>query len=444
YFLISKLCKDIKIEEVYPEFKNLFLSSKAGKKDEIDYLRTFYDEVVSFLEHYIFLKFNKDVDNYSNTIKECGFRLNYLTIETPFPYLMQVLEQYKQSAIDENEIIKIFRIIESYLARRIICNIPTTGLNKLFSGLHKEIKNLLQQYPDQKYYDILAYVITNKWGGLRMPKTAEIKYAVENNPIYTQRNNYIYFILSSIDDRSKESNLLRQISSGEIELTIEHIMPKSLNNSWKESLGEEYEDVHKKYLHTLPNLTLTGYNSKYSNSDFQAKKSMANGFSESPLVINKFIKNMESWKRESLEIRSEWWVNQIDELWPIPESLFKPDTKEKELYLMEDNDFSNSKIKDIIILGDSYNCNKWTLAMEIILSKFFLLEDQLYDFIVSDSYLSKYIKAEDNGFRRSSTIEGTRYFYETNLNVNKKRDIIVRLADYLGLEKTDIKVILAD
>ncbi|HHW3727918.1 TPA: hypothetical protein ACT9IC_002628, partial [Legionella pneumophila] len=90
------------------------------------------------------------------------------------------------------------------------------------------------------------------------------------------------------------------------------------------------------------------------------------------------------------------------------------------------------------------NCNKWTLAMEIILSKFFLLEDQLYDFIVSDSYLSKYIKAEDNGFRRSSTIEGTRYFYETNLNVNKKRDIIVRLADYLGLEKTDIKVILAD
>ncbi|HEN5558231.1 TPA: hypothetical protein U6320_003171, partial [Legionella pneumophila] len=116
--------------------------------------------------------------------KECGFRLNYLTIETPFPYLMQVLEQYKQSAIDENEIIKIFRIIESYLARRIICNIPTTGLNKLFSGLHKEIKNLLQQYPDQKYYDILAYVITNKWGGLRMPKTAEIKYAVENNPIY--------------------------------------------------------------------------------------------------------------------------------------------------------------------------------------------------------------------------------------------------------------------
>ena len=62
-----------------------------------------------------------------------------------------------------------------------------------------------------------------------MPKTVEIKYAIDNNPIYNQRNNYIYFILSSIDDKSKESNLLRQISNDEIELTIEHVMPKSLN-----------------------------------------------------------------------------------------------------------------------------------------------------------------------------------------------------------------------
>ena len=229
YFLISKLCKDIKIEEVYPEFKNLFLSRNQDRTNNIDSLKTFYDEVVSFLDHYIFLKFNKDTDNYYNAIKDHGFRLNYLNIETPFPYLMQVLEQYKLGIIDNMEIKKVFIIIESYLARRIICNIPTTGLNKLFSGLHKEINNTLKQYPDQKYTDILLYIITNKSGGLRMPKTVEIKYAIDNNPIYNQRNNYIYFILSSIDDKSKESNLLRQISNDEIELTIEHVMPKSLN-----------------------------------------------------------------------------------------------------------------------------------------------------------------------------------------------------------------------
>lgn len=56
------------------------------------------------------------------------------------------------------------------------------------------------------------------------------------------------------------------------QITIEHIMPQTLNQKWKDSLGENWEDIHETYLHTFANLTLTGYNSSYGNHTFTEKK----------------------------------------------------------------------------------------------------------------------------------------------------------------------------
>lgn len=149
---------------------------------------------------------------------------------------------------------------------------PTTGLNKFFSTLHKDIESHISKNPAVDYTEIFKFFLSNKSGDLRIPKDSEVENAVQNNTFYAQKNIYVNFILSSIDDQSRESKLLRQMANGDIQLSIEHIMPQTLNRQWKVDLGENYDLIQQQYVHTLPNLTLTAYNSKYSNNDFAIKK----------------------------------------------------------------------------------------------------------------------------------------------------------------------------
>jgi len=374
-------------ERVYAEYKKLCIQEIGKEQDDLIKLRLFYEKLFAFLHHYIFLKFNEDDNELYVFFKDKAFRLNYLKIETPYPFLMQVLESYKQEKLGKIEVLDVFSIIEGYLARRILCNIPTTGLNKFFAGLHKEIEYYLDSSQGYSYSEILSYILQNRSGGVRIPRNTEIKSAIDNNPIYTQRNNYINFILSSVDDYSKESNLLRQIASDNTDLSIEHIMPQKLNKKWIDSLGEYYQEEHLRYLHTLPNLTLTGYNSKYSNKDFAYKKSIENGFSDSPLLINRHLAQYEKWDFSSLKTRADWWYENIVKLWPLPESSFKPKVSEKELYLLDKVDLKNTKIKSIIVMEEFYDCKTWSSAMGIILSKLFALEEVPIDSIISDTFL---------------------------------------------------------
>lgn len=441
YFLTSYLQKDVKIEQVYPEFKKLFIENIGTDQDNIEKLSNFYGGVTNYLSYYVFLKFNRDDEGSYRSLTDKAFRLNFLKIETPFPFLMRVLDSFKKVLIEEKDLLLVFGTIENYLARRIICNLSTTGLNKFFSTLHKDIENYLKKYPSESYSNIFNYILTNRSGDLRIPKDTEIQSAVQNNPFYTQKNIYINFILSSIDDQSKESKLLKQMSNEGIQLSIEHIMPQTLNRTWKESLGENYEEIHQQYLHTLPNLTLTAYNSKYSNNDFQTKKTIENGFNESPLLINQYLKGIEKWDVDSLKKREKWWLSQIDKIWPIPKSTFIPKSQETEIIFTE-SDLIGEKIKAINIFGEVIECNSWITAYDAILTKLFNNNENLYDFIITDDFLHRYIKGSAEGLRTPCILEGTTYFYEGNINNNYKRDVVAKLADHLDIDKTEIKAIL--
>lgn len=443
YYLTSYLQKEVKIEQVYPEFKKLFNLSIGSDQSNIDKLERFYGSVLSYLNHYSFLKFNRRANDEYQIIIDKGFRLNFLKIETPYPFLMRVMDEYVQGKIEDKGLIKIFEIVESYLTRRIVCNIATTGLNNLFSTLHKDVDSYLSEYPEEEYPSVLSYILINKSGGLRFPKQSEVENAIKNNPIYSQRDNYINFVLSSIDDQSRESKKLKQIANRDIDLSIEHIMPQTLNNQWKVDLGENWQEIHAKHIDTLPNLTLTGYNSKYSNKDFKFKKTIENGFNDSPLVINQFIKSFDKWDLSALEKRGEWWLNQINKIWPIPDSTFAPKSRESQIAFFDDIDLTGTKIKALIMLGEIIECNSWSSVFQNIMKKFFMLDSKLYDYVTTDSYLHSYINADKDVLRTPNLIEGTTYYYESNTNTNLKRDILARLAEHLELNKTDIKVIIA-
>ena len=114
-------------------------------------------------------------------------------------------------------------------------------------------------------------------------------------------------------------------------------MPQHLTPAWVKELGEDYEEIHETWLHRMANLTLTGYNSKYSNSTFVEKRDMKNGFIDSHLYMNNWIGQQEHWGLAELEARSQILMQRALMIWPLPATDFKPAEKQMDSYALDDD-----------------------------------------------------------------------------------------------------------
>ncbi|MDB5185215.1 MAG: hypothetical protein JWN38_1023 [Candidatus Saccharibacteria bacterium] len=443
-YLVSVLQHDVKLELVYPEFKRQFEQAITDQSDTAS-LEAFYGVVLRQLEHYLFLKFNRDDNGLYTDFKDKAFRLNFLKIEIVNPFLMKLLDRYRAGELDSAAVQRVFEIVETFLVRRIICNMATTGLNNLFSILDKEVSAQLQATPGASYGDVLTFVLNERTGATHLPTNAEVELAVSSNPFYKQRNWYNNFILSSVDDKaqSKESALLHQIARGDVELSIEHIMPQTLTSDWQDMLGPDYENIHNRYVHTLPNLTLTGYNSKYSNNDFVTKKTIENGFNQSPLHINSFVRAAETWDEAALTARATWWNDQINKIWPLPTTSYQAPNDDIEYMFKDDEDLSHTKVKRVSILGETTRVESWADAFEVIVEKLFSENPDLYDFVSEDSFLSRYIRPDGDKLLKPRQINDSSYSLETGTNTNYKKLIVMKLSEHLELDDEDVKVVIA-
>ena len=124
-------------------------------------------------------------------------------------------------------------------------------------------------------------------------------------------------------------------------LTIEHIMPQNLNFMWKKDLGFNYKQIHEQYLHTIGNITLTGYNSKMSNKLFSEKRDMENGFKDSRLFLNQSLKDLDSWNEKTILNRANLLANRALKIWKFPKTFYQPQNKYNEkIFTLSDDDIN--------------------------------------------------------------------------------------------------------
>lgn len=204
-------------------------------------------------------------------------------------------------------------LIESYLFRRTICNLPTNSLNSVFPLLANSIDK-------DNYLESMQAYLQSRTGKSRFPDDNEFIKDIKERNIYEglQRKDYYFHRLENYD---------RKEFIHTVDYSIEHIMPKNLDkwHEWKESLGEEeWKRVHEKYLHTLGNLTLTGYNSEYSNKPFADKQNMEGGFKDSPLWLNEGLGQVEEWNEAEINNRANRLAEKSLEIWKYPN--LDPDT----------------------------------------------------------------------------------------------------------------------
>ena len=322
-----------------------YLTMKQGKIGRIDKIYFIFKEyaegnnmaradLLEDMHHYA--KIYSQIDNAKAGTDKLNQKLSQLrTLDSTiaYPFFMAFFDYASKNDLPESEICRVIDVIESYWARRIICNLPSNALNKVFATLHRDVLNYIGKgLSDNKptYIDVLTYILLKKGRSSIFPSDEDVKTDFATRQVYKIPANARMFILERLENR--DNNERHDVVKGlsEKKISIEHIMPQTLSDQWKNDLGPEWERIHQTYLHTMANLTLTAYNSQYSNLTFLEKRDMEKGFKESAFRLNNYLKSCDKWTEDELKERQKELLGVFMKLWPMPSTTFKPTKQEAE------------------------------------------------------------------------------------------------------------------
>ena len=277
-------------------------------------------------------------------------------------------------------------------------------------------------------------------GQTRLPRNNEIETAIKANFTYNQRSSNVMYLLTAVDDESKDVSLLKQINNKELHLTIEHIMPQTMTNAWRDELGDYADEIHGTYLHGLANLTLTGYNSEYSNKSFREKRDMPDGFADSPLKINKTVTKYDTWNEAAILERQRWWIDKIIKIWPLPTSTFEPPVLDTKVNIFDDVDFKGTMVKMFYIGDDSYPVTSWSQILGVYCEYLYDENPDFTDQIMNSEKTKNWISNDSKRFFNSVKIHDTGLVVDVATNTNQKIRLMRELAEMFNVDKISINV----
>jgi uncharacterized protein with ParB-like and HNH nuclease domain/predicted transport protein len=321
-----------RIDRVYDSFKTYASSNKAPST-----ITEVVQDIYKFSGYYVNMVLHKE----PNTELQKGFKnISKLKVDVCYPFLLPVYHDYESGTITNDEFKKIINLVENYVFRRAICGIPTNSMNKTFATLYKSI-----QKTDYLEGVKAAFQLMDSYK--RFPIDAEFEKEIVVKEVYNFRNrNYLL---------SKLENYKRKEFVNIDEYTIEHIIPQNpeLSSEWQKMLGDNWKEVQSKYLHSLGNLTLTGYNPELSDKPFTLKKTMEGGFNDSPIRLNDFLRTVDIWNAENIEERAKVLAEKAREIWFAPNLsqnvLDKYTTEEKTttVYTIDQYEYLKGDILDL-------------------------------------------------------------------------------------------------
>lgn len=314
------------MNSVYPTFK------KYVEDAEVADIEPLLRDLLEYAKRYAFLIKGGHSDERLNS---CIYRLNRLSTSVTRPFLLEVIRLSESGALTADELIEVFHFTESYLFRRAICDLPTNALNKIFLLLHREIIRF--DGDESHYVEKFKYALLSKRERTRFPSDEEFAECMSTRNIYgmNPKNKLYLFERLENSETSETKDVWGHLDRGEY--SIEHIMPQHLTAAWIVSLGDNYEAIHTNWLHRLANLTLTAYNSRYSNSPFAEKRDMPHGFKDSGLRINQWVGRKEQWGLPELEERDQLLKNAVIGIWPYPTSNYHPQKKQMDAIALDED-----------------------------------------------------------------------------------------------------------
>ena len=299
-YLTLKTLSIPKLDELYYDFKEFTEDDFLYKKNIINELAA---DLLKFSNYYAKIAFLKEKDK---QLKNKFEYLKQLDVKVVYPFLLSIYDDYENEVITKEDFLTVLTYIESYLFRRSICGVPTNSLNNTFKMMIQEInkKNIVESLK----------IFLTKWKKYRrFPTDTEFRNELLIKDVY--RFGYRKYLLDKLE------NFKRREKVNIDEYTIEHIMPQKegLTHQWTKELGPKWEKIHENYLHTLGNLTITGFNSKLGYKLFLEKRDMEGGFREAPFKLNKMLRDLDKWNEVEINKRGIFLTDLALKVWPFPE-----------------------------------------------------------------------------------------------------------------------------
>nr|WP_232258712.1 DUF262 and DUF1524 domain-containing protein [Helicobacter pylori] len=325
HYLTIKTREIPNINKVYEAFKRY--QQERGIETEI-----LLQDLQKYCEYFCRIVFKEEADKDLN--KALSFLVD-LEMDVIYPLLLELYSDYSDGVLSKQDFIPIIALTESYLCRRAVCGFGSNSLNKIFPSFTKKIDKKQYLKSVEKHFGSLT-------GNQKFPNDSEFKDSLITIDFYHfKKNKYFLERLENFD--TKEPVDTQKCST-------EHIMPQTLTPKCERDLGENFEAIHEKYLHTIGNLTLTGYNSEYGNNSFREKRDMEKGFKQSSLKLNQNLKDLESFGEKEIEKRANDLADWALKIWTYPkldaETLekYKPkkEKKEKKAYDLSSYKFSSN------------------------------------------------------------------------------------------------------
>lgn len=431
-------------QQAIPSMSKIYVSFKAYVEQNNIKTEDLLKELLEYARYYETLLNGKTSDKKLNA---CIYRLNRLETTITRPFFLEVLRMHNKGVLNTiDDVREIFLYTENYLFRRSICDLPTNALNKIFLMLHREI--IRYDGTENNYLEKFKYALLAKSERGRFPRDDEFSDALGTRPIYLMNIKNKAYIMERFEnfgiDEDKE--IYGHLDDGTY--SIEHIMPQHLTPLWVNALGEDYEEIHETWLHRLGNLTLTAYNSKYSNNSFSEKRDMSKGFRESGLRMNTWIAARDKWTLEELESRSNMMVTRALAIWSIPETSFKPAEKQFDSYTLEDDiDLSGRELIRFGYKNTEQPVDSWIIMMERVL-KILHSEDksvlsQLANTDSSIDELNSYVSNNPADLRGALEIDSDIYI-EKNTSTNTKISMLRKFFKAYGQNPEELIFYLKD
>ncbi|MHB9295391.1 hypothetical protein PilKf_01134 [Pillotina sp. SPG140] len=343
-----------KLGEVYVVFKE-YIHKNAHISTE-----TILKELLIFSGYY-----NHIIHpNHENKkIREVLIYLNILDVKVIYPFLLELFNDcYRDNIISDNTLREILLTIESFLFRRMICEVQTRGLNTLFANLGKDIKGF-NDYKNN-YREVLNYVLSQIIYSQRFPDDKEVKEKMRLKDFYNIKNRlYIFYRLEYFE---KEQSIDFSSLWDKKELSVDHIMPQELSEPWKSALGSNYETIHAKYLHTIGNLTVIFDDSEMGNDSFSDKKILYDDYPQNTLYLNAYINQQHTWNEATIIERADILIERALKIWKYCDNTYKNKRAIANTYSLSDEDtsFTGKKIEYFKVFGKEIVVNHWNYFLQ--------------------------------------------------------------------------------
>lgn len=287
-----------KINNVYENFKRYYLDNNCEKF-------TVLKDLFTYAKYYACIDLLQENDD---ELKLYWQEFKKLDSHVVYPFLLNLYDDYSRQILIKEDFKKILQVVISYLWRRAICEIPTNSLSKTFATLYQAVDK-----DDYVNSVIKAFVFKSSYK--RFPSDYEVREKLQTKDIYHFRLRK--YLLEALENYYHKE----PIDLNTANYTIEHIMPQNIehNLSWQQMLGEDWQEVHSLYLHSLGNLTITGYNAEMSNKSFWEKVNGESGFKHSHLKLNESIAQCDVWNKKAIQRRTNILTDIILKIWKYPE-----------------------------------------------------------------------------------------------------------------------------